>query len=530
MKTAHWYFSSKGPWIGLGGRGRNLLEGQRFSLHGDGRVSRRSWGVGLLCSLALVGAVGCGGSLAESQQATSGEELRSEERLVKEPVFGYQVLVREAGRAHRHTVVLVHGVGSLGSRIWDRTIPLLAKHYHVIAIDMPGFGRSEKGNALYSPERLAAFVRWVITRFGRGRVALVGHSLGGAVSLYVAARYPELVDRLILVDVAGILHRLALTEFLASLRPGSKWGKQITDVFEHPLGLIQGVFGQTLLTIEGRRMPRTLDALLHSAAFRRAALESDANRIAGLALLLTEYTELFSQVTADTTILWGKRDIVAPPRTGRLLAYRIPGAGLRLIPQAGHSPMLETPGVFHQLLSEALKTPGSTPPLHLIAPAQSSAVDGSPAEPFISSRPPTERSTAHRLGRCRNDQGQVFTGRFLRIEIHNCTRVRLQGVTADEVKVMKSNRVVINQSRIAGGKVALYAEDSGIELTAVDLEGEVALHSKNSKLDLAGVHLDGVRRALRVDGSSSLLFSVSRYREQDRSGNLHGLYANIRKR
>jgi pimeloyl-ACP methyl ester carboxylesterase len=556
------------------------------------------WGLLLGIGLCALPLYGCGGSgpaprrPGQGDGAGAGGKLRAGERYVKEPVFGRRVLIRELGTAHPDSVVLVHGVGSLGSRIWDKTVPHLAERYHVVAMDLPGFGRSERGNALYSPPKLAAFVRWVIQRYARGhgggggQVILVGHSLGGAISLYTAARYPKLMHRLVLVDAAGILHRLALTEFLASLRPGSKWGKKLATAFEHPLSLMGGVMGQGLRLIERKSLPKTLDAALRSATFRRVALDSDANLIGGLALLRTEYTPLFSRVAADTTLLWGARDVIAPPRTAHVLAARLPRAGLRLIPGAAHSPMLEAPRRFHRLLDAALAgrilpAVGTGPGAAVstagarestagarestagaresTAGARESTKPDNPSargdRPSARGDRPSARRTpgarvaarapvpppppatagarhaaadAQRVGRCRDARGLVFTGRYQRIEITNCTRVRLEAVEARELRVRRSEVTVV-RSRLGSGEVALRAKGSTVTLTAVDLQAEVALRAQNTKLDLAGVHLTGRRRALRLDAASSALFSVSRMRDPQGERTLHGPWANLRK-
>ena len=567
MKDMRWKVSGLGP--GFRRSPRVVGSGPVGLYVPMGLVVRPLLGF-LLCALPLFG---CGGSgpaprrpgQGDGAGAGAGGKLRAGERYVKEPVFGRRVLIRELGTEHSDSVVLVHGVGSLGSRIWDKTVPHLAKRYHVVAMDLPGFGRSERGNALYSPPKLAAFVRWVIQRFGRGRIHLVGHSLGGAISLYTAARYPKRVHRLVLVDAAGILHRLALTEFLASLRPGSKWGKKLAAAFEHPLSLMGGVMGQGLRLIERKSLPKTLDAALRSATFRRVALDSDANLIGGLALLRTEYTPLFSRVAADTTLLWGARDVIAPPRTAHVLAARLPRAGLRLIPGAAHSPMLEAPRRFHQLLDAALAgrilpavgtgpgaavstagaavssagagestgpgnpgTRGDRPPARRMSGARAAA--GAPVPP----PPPTTAGAKHaavdaqRVGRCRDARGLVFTGRYQRIEITNCTKVRLEAVEAGELRVRRSEVTVV-RSRLGGGEVALRAKGSTVTLTAVDLQAEVALRAENTKLDLAGVHLTGRRRALRLDAASSALFSVSRMQDPQGERTLHGPWANLRK-
>ncbi|MGH8723501.1 MAG: alpha/beta fold hydrolase, partial [Burkholderiales bacterium] len=71
---------------------------------------------------------------------------------VDEPVFGGRVALYRAGRPGPDAVVLVHGLGKAAARDWSKVIPVLAAQYTVYAVDLPGFGHSDKGNHLYSPD------------------------------------------------------------------------------------------------------------------------------------------------------------------------------------------------------------------------------------------------------------------------------------------------------------------------------------------------------------------------------------------
>jgi len=63
---------------------------------------------------------------------------------------------------HSQVLLLVHGVGDDASLIWHELMAFLADEYHVIAFDLPGFGRPGKPNVLYSPERYGEFIHWLI--------------------------------------------------------------------------------------------------------------------------------------------------------------------------------------------------------------------------------------------------------------------------------------------------------------------------------------------------------------------------------
>ena len=105
------------------------------------------------------------------------------------------------------TLFLVHGLGTNGMRDWYTVLAPLAEHRRVVMFDLPGFGHSAQANVKYGPARYAAVLSRVIARYGPGPVDVIGHSMGGAISLFHAASYPEQVRRLIVVDAAGILHR-----------------------------------------------------------------------------------------------------------------------------------------------------------------------------------------------------------------------------------------------------------------------------------------------------------------------------------
>src|ERR1041385_6602172 len=95
-------------------------------------------------------------------------------------------------------VVLVHGLGSFAES-WRHNVPALATRATVYAVDLPGFGCSAKPRARYGLTYLAAAVRGFMDAVGVGRASLVGHSLGGAVSVTLALTHPSRVERLALI-------------------------------------------------------------------------------------------------------------------------------------------------------------------------------------------------------------------------------------------------------------------------------------------------------------------------------------------
>ncbi len=117
-------------------------------------------------------------------------------------VRGVRVRAIEAGSPDAPPLVLVHGF-LVNHSEFDDILPALAERYHVIAPDLPGFGDSEKPSPsryAYGIDVFAEAIADLLAAFGVGRARVIGHSMGGAIALTVAALHAELVDRLVLVD------------------------------------------------------------------------------------------------------------------------------------------------------------------------------------------------------------------------------------------------------------------------------------------------------------------------------------------
>src|SRR5207248_780716 len=158
---------------------------------------------------------------ASAAAEVSAQETRvpgTDSQRIDEPVFGGQMVVYEAGRGNAREILLVHGIGDEAARDFRDHIAWLQKSFHVVAVDLPGFGQSDKTNALYSPGNYARVLKVVAGRFLRGPFVLLGHSMGAVVALRYAAMYPEDVRQLVVVDAHGILHRYSVTsQYLAHL-------------------------------------------------------------------------------------------------------------------------------------------------------------------------------------------------------------------------------------------------------------------------------------------------------------------------
>lgn len=414
------------------------------------------------------------------------------ETYVREPIFGGEVYLYETGLTHTESVFLVHGLGEEGARVWDRLIPELADRYHVVAFDLPGFGRSEKRNELYSPARYAAFLGWVVERYRKGPFDVVGHSLGGAVALLYAADDPPGLERLVLADVAGVLHRSILTR----LAVGTALERTAPGLAGKPLEVLQKLAVKTIDRVQ--HLLLDVDEVLGSPTYRETMLGGDPGLIASFALAQQDFGPAIDRVRAPCLLLWGSEDDVASLRTGRLLRFRLPRARLELIPGAGHTPPAEQPEAFNRKVLDAL----SSPP----RPAEARS----------------EQTPGDRTVRWSGVVGDRLTGAYGRIEITDCRDIRLQDVVAESVEITRS-QVEMEDCRIGGDGTGLRVVDSILTATAVRVESDVALSTSRSRLDFAGVDLAGRERAIVSEVPSTAVFSVSRIRSPLGNGGLHGV-------
>lgn len=210
-------------------------------------------------------------------------------------------------------VVLVHGLsGSL--RWWRRNVPALARHYQVYLIDLPGFGMMRRFPRRLTLDEVADdLVAW-LRAMGLQKVSLIAHSMGGYLCMRVAATYPELVERLVLVSPAGIPKFRSL------------WG-----------------YALPLLVAVRYLTPRFFPVLAYDAlragplTLLRAAQD----------LLTRDVRAYVKAIKVPTLLIWGVNDTLVPSVLGDVLRQELTNSRLFLLKKAGHVGMFDQPEVFN---------------------------------------------------------------------------------------------------------------------------------------------------------------------------------------
>ncbi|HVR62195.1 MAG TPA: alpha/beta hydrolase, partial [Polyangia bacterium] len=263
--------------------------------------------------------------------------------FIPDDVFGGTIYAVTAGPASSSSpspspppLVLVHGLGDMGVRDFYPLLPELARRRAVVLFDLPGFGRSSRTNAPYTPDRYAAVLARVIDRYAAGPVDVLGHSMGGAIALLHAATYPQQVRRLVVVDAAGILNHEALL------------AHHLHRVVDPAQPLLPGLAAWALdkaaaVMDQGRKLDAATDLVMQMGPLRQQILRGDPGAIAALGLVLHNFGPALAAVRAPTLLVWGGDDNVAPPRTGQLLVDRLARAELVVLDGVGHDPMADAP-------------------------------------------------------------------------------------------------------------------------------------------------------------------------------------------
>lgn len=400
----------------------------------------------------------------------------------RDSVFGSDMLVVQAGRQHPQTLVLVHGLGQNGFTDWISVMPQLARQYHVVTFDFPGFGYSASPSGKYSPTNFARVLGGVISRHAKGRAIVVGHSLGGAVSLRFAGSNPAQVEKLVLVDAAGILHRTAFVKYSARVPIAVE---HMPGFLKEKVARLKDLGHDVVEKVFSRPDPTRL--LAGNETIWGSVMANRTNVNAGMALVEEDFSADIPKMQTPTWILWGEADSVAPLRTGQMLAYRLPRAQLLTMPGVEHTPMdPATAQIFLPLLERAL------------------AGDPQPSAPL----PEPPRNPLGDV-RCNGETDRLYSGHFREVIIDGCSAVKLQNLSAQRVVIIDSMVQMLNTRVRSASGSALEIVNSELIATAGEISGDIAISADKSRLDLAGIRLDArrtaitVRRFTRIVGSST---------------------------
>ncbi|MEM4329530.1 MAG: alpha/beta hydrolase [Candidatus Caldarchaeum sp.] len=248
---------------------------------------------------------------------------------------------RGGGRA----VLLVHGWAS-SSFSWRNSLPTLSKRYRTIAVDLPGFGMSQRLPTGLHLENLALHLTRFLDIIGVEKFSLIGHSMGGVVSTYVAASWPSRVEKLVLVNPSLFGSEAGRRPIMMEVARKRPFGGLLTRLFVSRF-IIRRVLRNVYVKKE------LVDDYLVEGYYQSV-------KRAGTVLLeavniMREFSlDVVSRITCPTLFVLGEHDTIVPFEKCRQLAEQI-GARIYVDPGSGHSVHEENPAAVNNVILEFLK-------------------------------------------------------------------------------------------------------------------------------------------------------------------------------
>lgn len=267
------------------------------------------------------------------------------------------IFMRQEGRESRQTALLIHGWSSSWFAM-SPLLPALARRYRCLAVDLPGYGESPRFPQRTTIPMYADLLAGLLRETTEKPAVLIGHSMGGMISLHLTLRHPDLVERLVLLcpTISGHLSRYI-------------------NMFISPITMLERFFliGKVVALLEPQVMGLT-DMLMRPASFaeRTGITERDYHRIRAdvrrpgqgkvraecfRAMREGDLRGKFGEINKPALIIWGMEDNTVPLRDASVIADEWPNADLRILPKAGHWPQFETPDLTQRYINAFLGTP-----------------------------------------------------------------------------------------------------------------------------------------------------------------------------
>ncbi|MEA3350433.1 MAG: alpha/beta hydrolase [Chloroflexota bacterium] len=237
-------------------------------------------------------------------------------------------------------VLLLHGwLGSWG--LWQQTMKYLGQYYRTYALDFWGFGESGKRVPTFAVQDFVSMVRQFMDRLGIMRAPLVGHSMGGTVSLAFIIRYPERASQVAVIGSPVVGSSLALLLKLA----GRRWIASM--VFRSLWALRMGLrISAPIITND----PRWYEMINQDLS--RTTLEAFLLSIASLRR--TDLRPFLGQISAPAMGMYGDKDVIVNPNQWQLMQSGISNVRIERFENAGHFIMLDSPQRFMEDIKDFL--------------------------------------------------------------------------------------------------------------------------------------------------------------------------------
>ena len=256
-----------------------------------------------------------------------------------------------------NTIILIHGLGSY-LRAWEKNIGELSKNNRVIAIDLPGYGKSSKEPHTGMMTFYAGIVNELVKELKLNKVVIGGHSMGGQIGMTTYLKYPQIVKGLVLAAPAG---------FERFTKGQKQWFRDVMTVDGVRLTTPEAI--QNNLASNLFRQPKDADFMVSERMEMRSADDfipycyAVVQSVHGM--VDNPVIDYLQDIKVPTLIFFGENDNLIPNRylnPGRTVeiakygASKINNSKLVMIPKTGHFLMFEKPEVFNKETIDFIKS------------------------------------------------------------------------------------------------------------------------------------------------------------------------------
>lgn len=272
-------------------------------------------------------------------------------------IDGVRVHTREEGPKTGQICIMIHGWSSSWYAL-SPLIELVSRRFHCVALDLPGYGNSERLHERTTIPAYAEVVAKLIQELSDNPAVLIGHSMGGMTSITTALLYPELVDRMVLLapTISGRLSNwinyavapvTALERFSIAARIVSALEPSlvaVTDRLMRPASFAE----------------RSVISQAEYERLRADARRPGQGRVRAECFIAMQQNDLrgrLCEIETPSLVIWGAEDNTVPLRDAGVVADEWKGVDLRIVPKAGHWPQFETPEYTARVVASFLALP-----------------------------------------------------------------------------------------------------------------------------------------------------------------------------
>lgn len=257
----------------------------------------------------------------------------------------------------KNTLLFVHGLSS-NSDAWSKNIEALSKNFTCIALDLPGYGKSSKPQADYTPSFFAEVLQKFTVKLELKNITLVGHSMGGQASIKFATTYPNTIDQLILIAPAGLEQFTEANGAFMKAYFTSEMVKNTTDI------QIEKNYALNFHSI-----PEAVSKMINDRKRIREASDFEAHCdaiVSSISGMLDEpvFKEL-QMISVPTLVVFGDKDALIPnlyfnpnltiEAIGKIALEEIKNVKIEVIKDAGHFVQYEKPNQVNELIEQFIK-------------------------------------------------------------------------------------------------------------------------------------------------------------------------------